>query len=113
MGLTTQNNELKFRLQAMEQQAKLRDGISVLTFVFCFSLVFFNFVFKHMDILFLDDGVNLGLLYKICLLRSCCICICELEIVYLTLHELSVQCEPRVETTCSQKWMPVRYAIVI
>jgi len=27
MGLTNQNNELKFRLQAMEQQARLRDGI--------------------------------------------------------------------------------------
>lgn len=26
MGLTNQNNELKFRLQAMEQQARLRDG---------------------------------------------------------------------------------------
>lgn len=26
-GLTNQNNELKFRLQAMEQQAQLRDGI--------------------------------------------------------------------------------------
>lgn len=26
-GLTSQNNELKFRLQAMEQQAQLRDGI--------------------------------------------------------------------------------------
>lgn len=26
VGLTTQNNELKFRLQAMEQQAQLRDG---------------------------------------------------------------------------------------
>jgi hypothetical protein len=25
-GLATQNNELKFRLQAMEQQAQLRDG---------------------------------------------------------------------------------------
>ncbi|KAF8406524.1 hypothetical protein HHK36_008612 [Tetracentron sinense] len=30
-GLSSQNNELKFRLQAMEQQAKLRDGIT-----FCF-----------------------------------------------------------------------------
>ena len=26
VGLTNQNNELKFRLQAMEQQAQLRDG---------------------------------------------------------------------------------------
>ena len=26
MGLTNQNNELKFRLQSMEQQARLRDG---------------------------------------------------------------------------------------
>jgi hypothetical protein len=26
-GLATQNNELKIRLQAMEQQAKLRDGM--------------------------------------------------------------------------------------
>lgn len=26
-GLTSQNSELKFRLQAMEQQAQLRDGI--------------------------------------------------------------------------------------
>lgn len=26
MGLTNQNSELKFRLQAMEQQAQLRDG---------------------------------------------------------------------------------------
>ena len=25
-GLATHNNELKFRLQAMEQQAQLRDG---------------------------------------------------------------------------------------
>lgn len=29
VGLTNQNSELKFRLQSMEQQAKLRDGISV------------------------------------------------------------------------------------
>ncbi|CAH8392076.1 unnamed protein product [Eruca vesicaria subsp. sativa] len=28
MGLTNQNNELKFRLQAMEQQAQLRDALS-------------------------------------------------------------------------------------
>ena len=27
-GLTTQNNELKFRLQAMEQQAQLRDALN-------------------------------------------------------------------------------------
>jgi hypothetical protein len=27
-GIATQNNELKFRLQAMEQQAQLRDGAS-------------------------------------------------------------------------------------
>ena len=27
-GLTTENKELKLRLQAMEQQAQLRDGIS-------------------------------------------------------------------------------------
>lgn len=26
MGLTSENNELKFRLQAMEQQAQLKDG---------------------------------------------------------------------------------------
>jgi len=26
-GLTSENNELKFRLQAMEQQAQLRDGM--------------------------------------------------------------------------------------
>lgn len=32
-GLTNQNSELKFRLQSMEQQAKLRDGISVLYFI--------------------------------------------------------------------------------
>jgi hypothetical protein len=25
-GMATQNNELKFRLQSMEQQAQLRDG---------------------------------------------------------------------------------------
>ncbi|KAJ1375441.1 Basic-leucine zipper domain [Sesbania bispinosa] len=30
VGLTNQNSELKFRLQSMEQQAKLRDGISIL-----------------------------------------------------------------------------------
>jgi len=42
-GLTNQNSELKFRLQSMEQQAKLRDGIAALLFVvlqffslFCF-----------------------------------------------------------------------------
>jgi septal ring factor EnvC (AmiA/AmiB activator) len=28
MGLTNQNSELKFRLQAMEQQAQLRDALS-------------------------------------------------------------------------------------
>ncbi|GAB2301251.1 hypothetical protein Dimus_035284 [Dionaea muscipula] len=28
-GLMNQNNELKFRLQAMEQQAQLRDGMSL------------------------------------------------------------------------------------
>jgi predicted nuclease with TOPRIM domain len=28
MGLTNQNNELKFRLQAMEQQARLRDALN-------------------------------------------------------------------------------------
>lgn len=27
VGLNNQNNELKFRLQAMEQQAQLRDGM--------------------------------------------------------------------------------------
>lgn len=34
VGLTNQNNELKFRLQAMEQQAQLRDGINPLFLVF-------------------------------------------------------------------------------
>lgn len=29
-GLSTQNNQLKFRIQAMEQQAQLRDGKSPL-----------------------------------------------------------------------------------
>lgn len=32
MGLTNQNNELKFRLQAMEQQARLRDGMHAFLF---------------------------------------------------------------------------------
>lgn len=27
VGLTSENNELKFRLQALEQQAQLKDGI--------------------------------------------------------------------------------------
>lgn len=30
MGLTNQNSELKFRLQAMEQQAQLRDGTHIM-----------------------------------------------------------------------------------
>jgi hypothetical protein len=30
MGLTNQNSELKFRLQAMEQQAQLRDGMHII-----------------------------------------------------------------------------------
>lgn len=34
VALTNQNNELKFRLQAMEQQAQLRDGI--IPFLYCF-----------------------------------------------------------------------------
>ena len=34
MGLTNQNNELKFRLQAMEQQARLRDGNNAFLFIF-------------------------------------------------------------------------------
>lgn len=32
-GLTSQNNELKFRLQAMEQQAQLRDGMIIVPLV--------------------------------------------------------------------------------
>lgn len=35
MGLTNHNNELKFRLQAMEQQAQLRDGINLFP---CFTI---------------------------------------------------------------------------
>ncbi|MBA0798114.1 hypothetical protein Gohar_008741 [Gossypium harknessii] len=38
-GLTSQNNELKFRLQAMEQQAQLKDGIRFFvlkSYVICF-----------------------------------------------------------------------------
>lgn len=36
-GLNSQNNELKFRLQAMEQQAQLRDGknFSMFYFIHC------------------------------------------------------------------------------
>lgn len=34
MGLTNHNNELKFRLQAMEQQAQLRDGINLFPSLF-------------------------------------------------------------------------------
>lgn len=30
-GLTAENRELKLRLQAMEQQAQLRDGISLIS----------------------------------------------------------------------------------
>lgn len=36
-GLTNQNNELKFRLQAMEQQAQLKDGMN--TFAVCFIVI--------------------------------------------------------------------------
>ncbi|CAA3010614.1 probable transcription factor 21 [Olea europaea subsp. europaea] len=35
-GLTSHNNELKFRLQAMEQQAQLRDGILLLLCIYHF-----------------------------------------------------------------------------
>lgn len=58
-GLTTENKELKLRLQAMEQQAHLRDGMHEVTFyalsiasvldnmhkavccVFCFTFLYF------------------------------------------------------------------------
>lgn len=39
VGLTNQNNELKFRLQAMEQQAQLRDGTYISFYVDTFDLV--------------------------------------------------------------------------
>ncbi|GER39885.1 basic-leucine zipper transcription factor family protein [Striga asiatica] len=35
-GLTSQNNELKFRLQAMEQQAQLRDGMNFVFYIYYF-----------------------------------------------------------------------------
>jgi hypothetical protein len=42
VGLTNQNNELKFRIQAMEQQAQLRDGMDSPTpFVFAYFLIAF------------------------------------------------------------------------
>ncbi|KAJ6716869.1 TRANSCRIPTION FACTOR POSF21-RELATED [Salix koriyanagi] len=42
VGLTNQNNELKFRLQAMEQQAQLRDGMDSPTMV---SFHFFSCIY--------------------------------------------------------------------
>ncbi|XVE69777.1 hypothetical protein DITRI_Ditri10aG0018100 [Diplodiscus trichospermus] len=42
-GLTSQNNELKFRIQAMEQQAQLKDGINF----FVLESFFFFYLFFH------------------------------------------------------------------
>ena len=43
VGLTTQNNELKFRLQAMEQQAQLRDGTHFFSY-FVSSIASIDFI---------------------------------------------------------------------
>jgi hypothetical protein len=46
-GIATQNNELKFRLQAMEQQAQLRDGASPISPAYFLLAVFVNVRAKH------------------------------------------------------------------
>nr|DAD46969.1 TPA_asm: hypothetical protein HUJ06_016906 [Nelumbo nucifera] len=46
-GLTSQNNELKFRLQAMEQQAQLRDGNAFCPFVA--SHAWINTFYQHIN----------------------------------------------------------------
>lgn len=50
-GLTAENKELKLRLQAMEQQAQLRDGNVLLIFYAMsrFLLLSFNIVIYHQN----------------------------------------------------------------